>query len=543
MKVLYGFFGVALLAFPASAQLGSVLHSEKIGDQLGGFGSLTVFSFFGGALAPLGDLNGDGVADLAVGACGDDDGGDEHGALWLLFLGANGSVQSTAKISQAQGGFAGTLADVGHFGRRLTALGDLDGDGVPELATTSRLPNELWILFLKADGSLKSQRRISYSDPVFVPATNESVFEGVVNNVLRMGGIAGLGDLDGDGVGDIAVGAPGDPDGGPQTGAVWILRLNADGSPKAAQKISRSLGGFGGTLDAHGTFGSSLVRLGDLDGDGHPELGVGALGTHEFWVLTLDPSGLVLAQHELGADYGLRVTGGHFLTNDDAFEALGDLDGDGVTEVAAGFARTDFPGGPDGEGGFALDFLENDGSVRTHLGVSRLRGGFGPLPGNSRFGESFAPLGDLDGDGTQELAVGAPQTNGDGVVWILSLDPDASRNGSGLNPQILAQASAPVFGAPWSVTLDCTGHASGVAAVWGYDRASAGTFLPYGEVLVAGNRVFELLQPHASGPVTFTPNLPPPVIALIDLPISVQGACSGAPLARLSNALDVLIGR
>jgi hypothetical protein len=60
-------------------------------------------------MTSLGDLDGDGVGDLAVGADLDDDGGLDRGAVWILFLNPNGTVKSHQKISDTQGGFTGTL--------------------------------------------------------------------------------------------------------------------------------------------------------------------------------------------------------------------------------------------------------------------------------------------------------------------------------------------------------------------------------------------------------------------------------------------------
>ncbi len=75
------------LAAPVTAQPGWVLSHQKISDTEGGFtGILDDRDIFGRSLASLGDLDGDGVTDLAVGAIHDDDGGDRHGAVWVLFL-------------------------------------------------------------------------------------------------------------------------------------------------------------------------------------------------------------------------------------------------------------------------------------------------------------------------------------------------------------------------------------------------------------------------------------------------------------------------
>jgi hypothetical protein len=536
---------LAGLAAPAAAQVGSVLRSLRIKPGVSGFvGPLAEYDYFGSALAALGDLNGDGVGDLAVGAQYDDDGGLDRGAIWILFLKPDGTVLAEQKISQTQGGFGGTLSDQDWFGRKLASVGDLDGDGLPELATVTSAPNRLWVLFLNANGTAKGHTEVLYTDPAFVPATLPEHF--------FYASLEALGDLDGDGLGDLAVGSPKDPDGAHEAGAVWILRLRADGGIQAAHKISQLHGGFTGTLQEDGYFGIALVHLGDLDGDGNRELGV--LSPYSppfggtFWVLYLDSAEQVASQrefHEL--DYGLAWPGGRGAYPTWYLGWLGDIDGNGTGELALGFPYEDFPGDRDGRGVIAIGTPRADGSVPKKVRIGNEHGGFGLLPRGSGFGRALESLGDLDGDGAHELAVGIPSertgTLHTGGLWILSLDPSAVRNGSGANPLTLSQASEPVFGTSWTATLDCSGHAPGAALLFGFDRPAAGAFSGFGEVLVTGTRFFLLQAAHGGAPVQLSTAVPPVSVALLDLPIFVQGACTGAPGTRLSNALDVLVGR
>ena len=76
-------------------------------------------------------MNGDGVLDMVVGAYGDDDGGSEAGAVYILFLATSGTVLSHQKVSATHGVFTGTLASYDWFGISSGGIGgDLNGDGV-----------------------------------------------------------------------------------------------------------------------------------------------------------------------------------------------------------------------------------------------------------------------------------------------------------------------------------------------------------------------------------------------------------------------------
>ncbi len=153
--------GVALLALSSalSAQAGTVQSEAKISETEGGFGGvLDLSDLFGSSVAALGDLDGDGRGELAVGARLDDDGGSAQGAVWILSLNPDGSVASETKISETEGGFGGVLDPGDWFGISVAALGDLDGDGRGELAVGAYQDDDggsdqgaLWILSVEDD--------------------------------------------------------------------------------------------------------------------------------------------------------------------------------------------------------------------------------------------------------------------------------------------------------------------------------------------------------------------------------------------------------
>ncbi len=345
---------------------GTVDITRKIDGSSGGFtGDLDNNDQFGSAVAGIGDLNGDGFADIAVGAPFDDDGGDDRGAVWVLFMNADGSVAGTAKISDEQNVFNGDLNDGDHFGNAIARLGDLDGDGVSELAVGAELANlngtrkgVVWILFMNSDGSVKLARRIGDGEGDFKDNLSADDHFGSA--------LAGIGDLDGDGIPDLAVGADQYDGGGSNRGAIWVLFMTSDGKVRDERRITAGESDFQGNIADDDHFGGAIANIGDLNDDGVNDLAVGAESNDDggsdrgaVWILFMKTNGKVNDETKISS------TDGKFnqnMDNGDAFGSalagVGNLNSDKGVDIAAGA-----PGDDDGEtnaGAVYILFMERE---------------------------------------------------------------------------------------------------------------------------------------------------------------------------------------
>lgn len=430
---------------PAQSQPGTVLSHQKLSATAGNFGSgLDLLDEMGGAAEGLGDLDGASAAvgAVAIGVTGDDDGGTDRGALYVVFLNSSGQVLSKQKISDTAGGFTATLDDFDEFGGSLCRLEGLDGVGgsVATLAVGTSLDDDggsdvgaVYLLFLSSSGTVTSYAKIS--------KTSGGLSAGLSDGEEFGTSVAWLGDLDGAGpsVAALAVGAIGNSDGGISRGAVYILFLASDGSVLSHSKISDTAGGFSATLDDVDEFGGAVEWLGDLDGAGPSvaTLAVGATGDDDggsgrgaVYILFLDSNGSVLSYQKISSTAG-NFTG--TLDNldrfGDALTNLGDLDGTGGGKVALAVGVTGDDDGGSQRGAVWVLFLDTSGNVVSHQKISDTAGNFtGTLDSGDELGGSVATLGDLDGGGASTIAMLVGATGDDdgglqaGAAWIMFLE-------------------------------------------------------------------------------------------------------------------------
>ena len=214
---------------------------------------------FGFGIANIGDLDGNGVNDLAVGAV-TTDGSTDRGAVHIIFLNSDGTLTKQSVVINDSTTNGPDLEDSDYFGAGVEKIGDLDGNGVNDLAVGAEFDDgagtdrgALHIIFLNSDGTLTKQS----------VEINDSTIDGpTLSDNDRFGSsVADIGDLDGNGVNDLAVGAYLDDGGGSNRGAVHIIFM--DENSKYTVTITESVSLTDETSKAAGVNLSESVSLTD----------------------------------------------------------------------------------------------------------------------------------------------------------------------------------------------------------------------------------------------------------------------------------------
>ena len=415
---------------------GSVDKTVEINGATTNGPSLSNYDYFGSSVTSIGDLNRDGIPDIIVGAYGDDAGGDDKGAIHIMFMNTDGSVKSTVEINGATTN-GPSLSDNVFFGISVASIGDLDRDGIPDIAVGAYGDDtggtnkgaihiiSLTSLFPSGNGFVDSTVEINGAT-TNGPSLSDRDFFGV--------SATSIGDLNRDGIPDIAVGANWDDAGGLDRGAIHIMFMNTDGSVDKTVEINGATTN-GPSLSNTDYFGASVTSIGDLNRDGIPDIIVGAYGDDAggddkgaIHIMFMNTDGSVKSTVEIND----TTTNGPSLNNTDYFgvsvTSIGDLDGDGVDDIIVG-ARGDDAGGED-RGAIHIMFMNTDGSVKSTVEINDATANGPSLNNDDFFGASVASIGDLNRDGIPDIIVGAnwDDASGDtrGAIHIMFMNTDGS---------------------------------------------------------------------------------------------------------------------
>jgi len=393
----------------------------------------------GTTVANIGDQNGDGRPDLAIGVSqASNNGNDTSGSVYVVYSQAAPTVVNLGNL----GGLGYRIDGASAFdaaGTSVASAGDVNGDKIPDILIgapgVSDLRNSAGAVYVLFGGPRTGVLNLGQL------GENGFVIDGSRAGDLAGASVASAGDLNGDGVPDFLIGAPGA--GGnakPQSGSVFVVF-----APTPGDRTEMDLAGLSdptsnvqgyhvdGALAGDGV-GSSIAAVGDQNGDGIPDLAIGlssqtrngransgvvyvVYGSKTTSATPINLGNLRSKGYEVdgaaaGDQLGATVSG------------IGDQNGDGKADLMMG-APTAGNNGRAGSGSvYVLYSSAGAGGLvdLASLGANGYRVD-GAVAGDS-LGSAIADAGDVNGDGRDDLILGAPGAGnngraGSGSVYVL----------------------------------------------------------------------------------------------------------------------------
>jgi hypothetical protein len=390
----------------------------------------------GRSVSNAGDVNGDGFDDVIVGAFGADPNGIFSGSSYVVFGQASG-FSATMDLSSLNGNNGFRLdGEVYDFsGRSVSTAGDVNGDGFDDVIVSASSANQngyesgsSYVVFGQASGFSATMDLSSLN------GSNGFRLDGEAASDLSGESVSSAGDVNGDGFDDVIIGALFADPNGASSGSSYVVFGRASGF-SATMDLSSLNGSNGFRLDGEAASdysGRSVSTAGDVNGDGFDDLIIGAYGTSSSYVVFGKASSFSAAMDlsSLDGSNGFRLDGAADDYSGGSVSTAGDVNGDGFDDVIVGAPFVSSNGSYSGSS--YVVFGQASGFSAT-MDLSTLNGSNGfRLDGEAKFdlsGWSVSNAGDVNGDGFDDLIVGASGT-----------DPNGNRD-SGSSYVVFGQAS------------------------------------------------------------------------------------------------------
>jgi hypothetical protein len=437
--------GAAFVVFGKAAGFGTYVDGRLVFD-LSGLTAAQGFIIQGGSagdwagnsVSSAGDVNGDGFDDLIVGAPKSDAGGDMAGAAYVIFGTASGFGATVAgqrvldmnTLSASQGFIIKGDTAGDEAGWSVSSAGDVNGDGFGDVIVGAvygddggDAAGEAYVIFGRSSGfgsNLAGQRVI---DLTSLTESQGFLIQGLRSNpdAGDLGdwtgyAVSAAGDLNGDGFDDVLVGAPYNSSDHTDGGRAYVIYGTASGF--GTNVAGRQVIDLAAITTTQGTYlsgadyaqaGSSVSAAGDVNGDGFDDFIAGAVGLVEAYV--------VFGGTDLS--FGFRISDKYQQTGTGcSVSSAGDINGDGFDDLIVGGDGNSAGGKYAGQA-----FVVFGAATGTDIDVRKMSASQGFTvqsdTDDDSAGHSVSSAGDINGDGFDDLMVGAPGGGEGGEIYIL----------------------------------------------------------------------------------------------------------------------------